>query len=157
MSELKTYIIYDPVVQNEVAQPVIETIKAMENVTVIPFEKSAKTFPGAIDNADALVIVMGKVTKTKSSKVRPQLEYAVNTTKPIIGVNVNGMRAQDTEALPTLLKNRGLLVVNSLPEAIQKALKEWPAKYDAEKFATAKGTFRLTNEFYDALEQESDE
>lgn len=156
MDKIKTYLCYDAQKQAREAATLLTLLASLPALEMIPFERSAKKWPDAVAKADLYVLVLGKATKPKKALHRPQLEAIAATKKPLIGVNTNGMRGLDSEALPALLKNRGLFVVTANSEALTHALQSWPAYWQDHDLTEAKGVFRFTNEYYDRLKENED-
>ena len=104
-----------------------------------------------MSSADLFVVVIGPKTKSFRKFVRWQVEYAVNSGKPVIAINLNGIRSVDFDRCPTFLKKNLSMHITAQNEIFEYALENWPQSH-YQKFAKEDHkTYRYTTDVYDKL------
>lgn len=108
-----------------------------------------------MDESSVCVLLIGKKTKSFRRFVRWQIEYAINSGKPIIAVNINGIRSVDYERCPTILKKNLSIHIASQAPILEYALLNWPASHEKYHAAEKNATYRYSNDIYDELNLET--
>ncbi len=83
-----------------------------------------------LERADVIIVLLSKTLKSMRKFSKWQIEHAVNTGKPIIAVNPNRIRSVDYDVCPTILKSHLSLHIPYDADAIQVAVKNWPASHN---------------------------
>lgn len=104
-----------------------------------------------IANSKVLVVLIGASTRYQYRFVRWEMEQAINLGLPIIGVNVNGLRHQDSERCPTVIKSELAIHVSFNARIIQYALEHWPASHAAHRAAGRSGPYYYEASTYTSL------
>ena len=78
-------------------------------------------------NTKVFVLLVGESTKYLYKYVRWEIEQALKRELPIIVVNLNGARGQDTARCPALLRDQLAVHINFTSKMLQHALENWPA------------------------------
>jgi len=86
-----------------------------------------------------VIIIIGDSTRYLYKYVRWELECALDLGLPIIAVNLNGLRQQDDELCPPLIRNRKVVHIPFKLGIIRYALNDFPHFYH---------TTRLSGPFY---------
>ena len=82
-------------------------------------------------NSSVFVVLIGANTRYLTKFVRWEMEQAVELRLPIVGVNLNGMRQQDQERCPPIIRDVLAVYVSFSAAIMQHALERWPA--DAQR------------------------
>ena len=82
-----------------------------------------------MDEAKVVVVLFGQYTKSYRRFTRWQIEYAINTDKPIIAININGIRSVDFDRCPTILKKNLAVHIASQAPILEYALMNWPQSH----------------------------
>ena len=69
------------------------------------------------------------------------MEQALALDLPIIGVNLNGLRYQDSERCPPIIRDKLAIHISYNPAILQYALENWPN--DSFYFKTAEKVWTL--------------
>ena len=101
--------------------------------------------------ADIFAIVIGPKTKSFRKFVRWQIEYAVASGKPVIAINLNGIRSVDFDRCPTFLKKNLSMHITAQNEIFEYALTNWPASYKEKFEAEDHKNYRYSNDVYESL------
>jgi hypothetical protein len=72
------------------------------------------------------VVLIGASTRYLYKFVKWEMEQALSLDLPIIAVNLNGLRQQDTERCPPLIRNALALHISFNAKILQLALERWP-------------------------------
>ena len=80
-------------------------------------------------NTRVVVSLIGEHTRYLYEFVRWELEQAVSRGIPIIGVNLNGTRSQDSDLCPPVLRDELVVYTSFQPAILQYALENWPEEY----------------------------
>lgn len=103
-------------------------------------------------NSKVLVILIGANTRYLTKFVRWEMEQAIQLRLPLIGVNLNGMRQQDSERCPPIIRDQLCMHVSFNAAIMQHALENWPQQ-DASLRAQGKtGAFFYRAEMYKKME-----
>ena len=82
-----------------------------------------------LSNVRVVASLIGERTRYLYKFVRWELEQAVSRGIPIIGVNLNGRRSQDTDLCPPVLRDELAVYISFQPVILQYALENWPAEH----------------------------
>lgn len=101
-------------------------------------------------NSKLLVVLIGEHTKNLTRFVKWEMEVALRLGLPIIGVNLNGARAQDARC-PPAIRNALAVYVPFGPKIVEHAMKHWPSSHEGYAKAAKTGPYHYNNSVYDAL------
>ena len=73
-------------------------------------------------NTKVFVVLIGENTRYLTKFVRWEMEQALGLNLPIIGVNLNGMRQQDPERCPPIIRSELAVYISFNPAIMQFAL-----------------------------------
>lgn len=102
-------------------------------------------------NSKVFLVLIGANTRYLTKFVRWEMEQAINLGLPLIGVNLNGMRQQDSERCPPVIRDQLCMHVSFNPAILQYALEHWPSQHVAEKAKSAGGPFFYRPATYQTL------
>lgn len=108
-----------------------------------------------MNESSVCVLLIGKATKSFRRFVKWQIEYAINSGKPIIAININGIRSVDYDRCPTILKKNLSIHIASQAPILEYALLNWPASHQKHCEQEKKFTCRYSNDVYDELNLET--
>lgn len=77
-------------------------------------------------NTKVLAVLIGQNTRYLYRFVRWEMEQALEMSLPIVGVNLNGLRQQDAELCPPVIREALALYVSFNARIMQHALENWP-------------------------------
>ena len=77
-------------------------------------------------NSKILVVLIGERTRYLYRFVRWEMEQALSLGLPIIGVNLNGRRRQDSERCPPVIRDELVIYTSFNASILQYALENWP-------------------------------
>ena len=80
-------------------------------------------------NSKVLVSLIGEQTRYLYKFVRWELERGRELGLPIIGVNLNGLRWQDHDRCPPVIRDGLAIYVSFQPRILQHALENWPTEH----------------------------
>jgi hypothetical protein len=86
-------------------------------------------------NTKIFILLVGNHTRYLYKFVRWEIEQAINRKLPCIVVNLNGLRFQDDERCPPIIKDKLAIHVSFNAKILQYALENWPDVYDKKKFS----------------------
>jgi hypothetical protein len=75
------------------------------------------------------VLLIGRSTRYLFKFVRWEIEQAISLGLPIIGVNLNGLRRQDAELTPPILRSELAIYISFNARIMQYALEHWPDRH----------------------------
>jgi hypothetical protein len=101
-------------------------------------------------NTKVLVVLIGNNTRNLYKYVRWEIEYAVENDIPIIGVNLNGRRNQDS-LCPPIMRDELAIYVPFGQKVIDMALNDWPASHSRYKREGKSGAYFYTDRTYENL------
>lgn len=102
-------------------------------------------------NSKTFVILIGERTRYLTKFVRWEMEQALSIGLPIIGVNLNGLRQQDSDRCPPIIKDELAVYVSFNAAILQYALERWPDSYSRLKSENKSGPYYYPNEVYNSL------
>ena len=103
-------------------------------------------------NTKIVVSLIGEHTRYHYKFVRWELEQAIIRELPIVGVNLNGRRSQDTTRCPPIIREELAVHISFNAAILQYALEDWPAKHANFKREGKTGPYYYTNQVYNSLE-----
>ena len=92
-------------------------------------------------NTKVFVLLIGDHTRYLHKFVRWEIEQAVKRDLPIIGVNLNGHRRQDTDRCPPILRDELAIYVSFNTKIMEYALDYWPDSHAAKRREKTTGPF----------------
>lgn len=102
--------------------------------------------------AKAAVVLVGESTKSLYRFVRWEIDLAKEMNLPIIVVNLNGRRRQDSELVPPILRDECVAHVSFRMKIIKHALDNWPDEYHRLSGADRRGGARhYADSIYESL------
>ncbi len=99
-------------------------------------------------DAKTFVVLIGESTRSLYKFVRWEMEQALSLNLPIIGVNLNGLRFQDTDLCPPIIRDELAVYISFNPAILQHALETWPAKHNSLKQQQKAGPYYYKEESY---------
>ena len=102
-------------------------------------------------NAFVVVSLIGEHTRYHYKFVRWELEQAIKRGLPIIGVNLNGRRSQDTMLCPPIIRDELAIHISFNAAILQYALEDWPTKYASYRRNNESGPYYYKREVYTRL------
>lgn len=100
-----------------------------------------------LENTKVLVVLIGQNTKNLYKYVRWEIEYALEKDIPIIAVNLNGNKSQDS-LCPPILKDELAIYVPFGQKIINYALNNWPNSHSTYKADGKKGPYYYKDTVY---------
>lgn len=103
--------------------------------------------------ADTRVFVslIGERTRYLYKFVRWELEQALARRLPIIGVNLNGRRSQDSDRCPPVIRDSLVVYVSFQSVILQHALENWPSEHARRQHEGTTGPRYYPDEVYRQL------
>jgi hypothetical protein len=98
-------------------------------------------------NSKLLVVLIGQKTKLLRKFVQWEMEVALRLGLPIIGVNLNGNKAQDDLCPPAIKAELAVYVPFGL-RIIEHAMSDWPATHAIQKANGKTGPFHYIPKIY---------
>ena len=98
-----------------------------------------------------LVVLIGEQTRYLYRFVRWEMEQALFLGLPIIGVNLNGLRQQDSERCPPVIRDELVVNVSFNAAILQHALENWPSSHRTYKQQGKSGPYYYKQSVYDGL------
>lgn len=102
-------------------------------------------------NAKVVVSLIGQNTRYLYKFVRWELEQAIRRDIPIVGVNLNGRRSQDTNRCPPVVRDHLVVYVSFNAAIMQYALENWSATYHVLRSQGKVGPYYYNDEVYRRL------
>lgn len=104
-----------------------------------------------LKNSKILVVLIGEQTRYLYRFVRWEMEQALYLGLPIIGVNLNGLRQQDSTRCPPVIRDELVVYVSFNAAILQHALENWPASHRAYKQQGESSAYYYKQSVYDKL------
>lgn len=114
-------------------------------------ESIKRSLSERLANAKVLVSLIGENTRYLYKFLRWELEQAIRRDMPIVGVNLNGHRSQDSDRCPPVIRDHLVVYVSFNPGIIQYALEHWPAEYQRLRAQGTTGARYYNNDVYRRL------
>lgn len=102
-------------------------------------------------NSKVLIVLIGANTRYLHKFVRWEMEQAVTLDLPIIGVNLNGLKAQDPERCPPVIRSELCMHISYNSKIMQHALEHWPDRHRTLRNEGRNGPFYYTSDVYSRL------
>lgn len=109
-----------------------------------------------MDDASIVLVLLSKTLKSMRRFSKWQIEYAINTKKPIIVLNNTRIRAIDNDIAPTALKNHLCLYIPYDEKALELACMNWPMSHKEHLEKDDKCPYRYDYNVYKELYDEED-
>lgn len=77
-------------------------------------------------NTKIFIVLIGEQTRYLYKFVRWEMEQAISMQLPIVAVNLNGLRQQDSDRCPPVIRNELALHISFRAAVLQEALETWP-------------------------------
>lgn len=104
-----------------------------------------------LKNTKVFIVLIGEKTRYLQKFVRWEMEQALSMGLPIIAVNLNGLRGQDSERCPPIIRDQLAIHISFNAAIMQYALEHWPdSHYQYTKEGNI-GPFQYTQETYKKL------
>ncbi|OFW58229.1 MAG: molecular chaperone Tir [Actinobacteria bacterium RBG_16_64_13] len=104
-----------------------------------------------LNNSKVFVLLIGEETRYLRKFVLWEMEQALRLELPIIGVNLNGLRARDDERCPPTIRDALALYVSFNAKILQHALEQWPVAHAALKAEGKAGPYYFGEPVYRQL------
>jgi hypothetical protein len=92
-------------------------------------------------NTKVFVVLIGARTRYLFKFVRWEMEQAIRLELPIIGVNLSGLRKQDPERCPPVIRDTLAVYISFNPAIMQHALETWPSDHAKFRSELRSGPF----------------
>ena len=102
-------------------------------------------------NSKIFVILIGNSTRYLYKFVRWEMERALALELPIIGVNLNGLRYQDTERCPPIIRDELAVYISFNAAILQYALEDWSTQHYSLRSQEKSGPYYYNQNHYAAL------
>lgn len=99
-------------------------------------------------SSKVLVVLVGANTRYLFKFVRWEMEQALSLNLPIIVVNLNGLRAQDPDRCPPIIKDELAVHISFNAKIMETALTDWPQRHAELRRAGANGPYFFKPETY---------
>lgn len=103
-----------------------------------------------LSNTKQAIVIVGEKTKNLYRFVRWEMEICQKLDIPIIAVNLNGLRKQDGERCPGILRGEYVVHIPFKLKIIQYALDNFPSEY-GKRTATNSGSRVYNESIYEKL------
>lgn len=80
-------------------------------------------------STSVFVVLIGENTRYLYKFVKWEMEQALAMDIPIIGVNLNGMRGQDKDRCPPVIRDQLVVYISFNAGILQFSLEDWPDEY----------------------------
>ena len=102
-------------------------------------------------NSSVLVVLIGEQTRYLYRFVRWEMEQALGLGMPIIGVNLNGLRKQDTDRCPPVIRDELAIHISFNASVVQYTLDNWPASHAQHRQRGETGPYYYKDTVYRQL------
>lgn len=102
-------------------------------------------------SSKVIVVLIGASTRYLYKFVRWEMEQAISLDLPIIAVNLNGLRAQDADRCPPIIKDVLAIHISFNAKIMEHALQYWPARHAEFRSSGKTGPFYYTQDTYAGL------
>lgn len=104
-----------------------------------------------LQNSKSLVVLIGANTRYLHKFVRWEMEQALDLDLPIIAVNLNGLRSQDSDRCPPVIRDALAVHISFNAKIMEHALEDWPGRHPQFRRQGQKGPFFYPQDFYARL------
>lgn len=101
-----------------------------------------------LQNSKVLVVLIGANTRYLTKFVRWEMEQAIAMNLPLIAVNLNGLREQDPDRCPPIIKQELAVHISFNAKILEHALEDWPQRHTHFRRMGNKGPFYYTTDTY---------
>lgn len=102
-------------------------------------------------NTKVFVLLVGDHTRYLHKFVRWEIEQAMKRELPIIGINLNGHRQQDSDRCPPILRDELAIYISFNSKILEYALDHWPGSHTAKRRENTTGAFHYKPSVYQGL------
>ena len=102
-------------------------------------------------NTKVFVVLIGEQTRYLYKFVRWEMDQALEMDIPIVAVNLNGLRQQDVDRCPPVIRDELALHISFRAAILQKALETWPENDLRLRREGRTGPFYFKPEVYSKL------
>jgi len=102
-------------------------------------------------NSKLFVILVGSQTRYLYKFVRWEMEQALSLDLPIIAVNLNGLRQQDENRCPPIIRDALAIHISFNAAIMQYALENWPTSHRSYRLYKKTGPYYYKSEVYRKL------
>lgn len=114
-------------------------------------ESKKRQLKERLRNSSVLIVLIGAQTRYLYKFVRWEMEQAISLGLPIIGVNLNGMRKQDPDRCPPVIRDELAIYVPFGAKIVQYALENWPASHQSYRRQGQTGPYFYRDSVYQQL------
>lgn len=104
-----------------------------------------------LKNTKVFVVLIGENTRNLYKFVRWEMDVALSMGLPIIAVNLNGSRYQDSERCPPIIRDQLAIHISFNAAIMQYALEHWPDIHDRFVKEGKTGPYTYTQDTYKQL------
>jgi len=104
-----------------------------------------------LTNSKVFIVLIGSQTRYLYRFVRWEMEQAINLSIPIIGINLNGLRFQDSEKCPPLIRDCLAVYISFNVSIMQYAIDNWPNVHFSKLSQNDKGPCYYVDSVYNGL------
>ena len=97
------------------------------------------------------VLLVGDHTRYLYKFVRWEIEQAIKRDLPVIAVNLNGHRQQDSDRCPPLIRDELAIHISFNTKVMEYALDHWPSSHETKRKEGATGAFHYKGSVYQGL------
>jgi len=102
-------------------------------------------------NTSVFVLLVGEHTRYLYKFVRWEIEQALKRNLPCIIVNLNGLRQQDDNRCPPIIKNKLAVHISFNSRILQYALENWPEDHFGKKAEGSDNAYHYKRNVYENL------
>jgi len=130
----------------------IDGLEFAKKIDKLPDEEVKMQIRAKLNLAEVFVLLVTKTTKSYRKLIRWQVESAINLQKPIIVMNVNGIRSVDYDRIPMVFKRKNLsLHITFQAPILEFAIENWPQSFYRHLEKEEINTYRYCQKVYDDL------
>lgn len=104
-----------------------------------------------LKNSKVLVVLIGEQTRYLYKFVRWEMEQALSLDMPIIAVNLNGLRQQDADRCPPIIREALAIHISFNTSILQYALENWPASHAEYRRQVKSGSYFYKQHVYETF------
>lgn len=104
-----------------------------------------------LSNSKVIVVLIGQNTRFLYKFVRWEIEQALELGLPVIAVNLNNLRQQDSTRCPPIIKDELAIHVSFRAAILQHALETWPSDHFLLKKTGKSGPYYYESSVYQRL------
>jgi hypothetical protein len=104
-----------------------------------------------LNNTKVFVVLIGEKTRYLTKFVKWEMDQALSMGLPIIAVNLNGLRGQDTDRCPPTIRDKLAIHISFNAAIMQYALENWPDTHYQYGKEGKTGSYRYNEDTYKRL------